>query len=179
MATSPYRLRLEKEALSFSSAHFLTFNATKCAQLHGHNYRVAVTVTGRANEDGYVIDFADLKRSIAGICAGLDHRVLVPSATPLVTIEPAGESLEVRFSGKLYLLPRQEVVLLPVPNTTAECLAAWICDRFVEQLPPETRLLLESIEVEVEESPGQSAAATLVLADASKEAAVAASASRA
>ena len=161
MAT--YRLRLEKEALSFSSAHFLTFNAAKCARLHGHNYRVSVTVLGVANEDGYVIDFADLKQIMSAICAELDHRVLVPSATPLVEIEPAGDdALEVRFSGKSYRFPREEVILLPVPNTTAECLASWINGRLVEELAVELHVSLETIEIEVEESPGQSAAASIL-----------------
>jgi 6-pyruvoyltetrahydropterin/6-carboxytetrahydropterin synthase len=164
-----YRLRLEKEALSFSSAHFLTFNAAKCARLHGHNYRVSVTAIGSANADGYVIDFADLKRITTSICAELDHRVLVPSATPDVEIDPAGDALEVRFCGKTYLFPREEVLLLPVPNTTAECLASWFGARLVQELAAGLDALPETIEVEIEESPGQSAGTSLSLGIATRK----------
>ena len=49
----------------------------KCARLHGHSFRVRVTVTGPVDQKlGWVIDFADVKRAFAPLDAMLDHRYL-------------------------------------------------------------------------------------------------------
>ncbi|MEZ5948126.1 MAG: 6-carboxytetrahydropterin synthase [Planctomycetaceae bacterium] len=34
-----YRVRVTKDHLVFSAAHFITFNGTICERLHGHNWR--------------------------------------------------------------------------------------------------------------------------------------------
>lgn len=58
----------------FSAAHFLTNYHGKCENLHGHNYRLAVTVTGPLNQDDLVIDFLDVKRVVQEkIITVLDH----------------------------------------------------------------------------------------------------------
>lgn len=36
----------------------------KCAKLHGHTYRLQVSVTGKLNANGMIIDFSDLKRIV-------------------------------------------------------------------------------------------------------------------
>jgi 6-pyruvoyltetrahydropterin/6-carboxytetrahydropterin synthase len=53
-------------------AHFLPGHP-KCGQLHGHTYKVEVTIEGDHSK-GMVIDFADLKSQIRGILAEFDHR---------------------------------------------------------------------------------------------------------
>ena len=59
---------------TFSAAHCLTKYHGKCEQLHGHNYRLAVTVTGSLNADDLVIDFAELKAVVKmHILDKLDH----------------------------------------------------------------------------------------------------------
>lgn len=45
----------------FAAAHHLTKYKGKCENPHGHNYKLAVTVTGELNEDDLVIDFSDIK----------------------------------------------------------------------------------------------------------------------
>jgi 6-pyruvoyltetrahydropterin/6-carboxytetrahydropterin synthase len=48
-----------------------------CRRLHGHSYRIEVTVTGRAGEQsGWVIDFADIDDVVEPVCAQLDHQLL-------------------------------------------------------------------------------------------------------
>lgn len=46
---------------TFSAAHQLTHYHGKCERLHGHNYRLAVTVKGDVAKNGLVIDFLILK----------------------------------------------------------------------------------------------------------------------
>ncbi len=45
----------------FSAAHFLTKYHGKCEALHGHNYRLAVTITSSLNQEDMVMDFTELK----------------------------------------------------------------------------------------------------------------------
>lgn len=63
--------------VSFSAAHRIKGHPGPCAQLHGHNYRVLVTVAGDdVNEQGMVIDFATLKQICGEVVDPLDHSLL-------------------------------------------------------------------------------------------------------
>jgi 6-pyruvoyltetrahydropterin/6-carboxytetrahydropterin synthase len=69
-----YTVRVED---SFSAAHFLTRFHGKCEKLHGHNYRVRVTASGAAlDEGGMLVDFGILKTALGKITAELDHTSL-------------------------------------------------------------------------------------------------------
>ena len=49
----------------------------KCARLHGHSFKVRITVTGEVDEkSGWVMDFADIKTSVRPILKQLDHYYL-------------------------------------------------------------------------------------------------------
>ena len=61
--------------MSFSSAHYLRDYVGKCANLHGHNYKVEVHVRGtKLDRIGMLIDFADLKAATRKVVDYLDHR---------------------------------------------------------------------------------------------------------
>jgi len=47
-------------AFSFEAAHQLDWHSGACKNLHGHSYRLEVTVAGDLDDNGIVIDFADL-----------------------------------------------------------------------------------------------------------------------
>lgn len=49
---------------TFDAAHFLTKYQGKCERLHGHTYRLRVTVEGPVGDDGMVMDFVELKRLV-------------------------------------------------------------------------------------------------------------------
>jgi len=68
---------------SFSAAHALKIGG-RCEELHGHNFKVDVTVEGRElGPDGLLIDFRELKRWTVGVLDELDHKFLneLPSFT--------------------------------------------------------------------------------------------------
>ncbi|MCK9186079.1 6-carboxytetrahydropterin synthase QueD [Candidatus Gracilibacteria bacterium] len=48
--------------LSFAASHFLTKYKGKCENLHGHNYKVIITVEDEIKENGLAIDFKDIKK---------------------------------------------------------------------------------------------------------------------
>ena len=63
----------------FEAAHRLPHVAPghKCARLHGHSFRVRLTVSGPVDPVmGWVIDFADIKTAFTPVMAALDHRNL-------------------------------------------------------------------------------------------------------
>jgi 6-pyruvoyltetrahydropterin/6-carboxytetrahydropterin synthase len=63
--------------LEFCAAHILTGHKGKCANLHGHNYKVDVCLQGhKLNEIGLLIDFADLKKVVKNIINMLDHKYI-------------------------------------------------------------------------------------------------------
>ena len=72
------------KSFTFDAAHFLPSHKGKCANMHGHTYRLDVTVVREdgnlsksGSDEGMVIDFADLKAIVkAEVIDKLDHRVL-------------------------------------------------------------------------------------------------------
>ena len=42
-------IEIAKQYLHFSAAHFTIFNATERERLHGHNFRIAVAITGEVD----------------------------------------------------------------------------------------------------------------------------------
>ena len=59
---------------TFSSAHRLKNYRGKCENLHGHNWKVEVTLSGRAlDKSGILFDFTVLKKILKNIIFRLDH----------------------------------------------------------------------------------------------------------
>ncbi|MDP3970079.1 MAG: 6-carboxytetrahydropterin synthase QueD [bacterium] len=58
----------------FAAAHALTKFRGKCENLHGHNYRLAITITGKLDKDDLVMDFGELKNIVKEhVIDKLDH----------------------------------------------------------------------------------------------------------
>jgi 6-pyruvoyltetrahydropterin/6-carboxytetrahydropterin synthase len=152
-----YRVRLTKDYLVFSAAHFITFNGNVCERLHGHNYRVTAEVFGPLDENHYVIDFIALRDILHAIILELDHHVLLPTDHPLIRVTADEKSVTAVFEDRRWVFPRGDCVLLPVPNTTAEQLARHIARRLLAELAARGLPKPERISIEVDECEGQSA----------------------
>ena len=165
MSEASYRVRVTKDHLVFSAAHFITFNGNICERLHGHNWRVAVEVTGGLDENRYVFDFIALRDATQAIVNELDHRMLLPTGHPTisVTVDEGREEVEARFETRRWVFPKEDCIILPVPNTTAEEIAHWIANRLVEDVIKKHRHELKSVRVDVEENFGQWALCELSL----------------
>jgi len=65
------------KAFDFNAAHFLPGYKGKCARMHGHTWRVEITVAGAVvQEDGMVFDFSGLKKIVEPWIELLDHHTL-------------------------------------------------------------------------------------------------------
>ena len=78
---------------TFAAGHALRNYHGKCENVHGHNYRVQVTLAGEElNPTGLLVDFAEVKRLIRAVVARLDHQFLNDLA-PFDAINPSAENM--------------------------------------------------------------------------------------
>jgi 6-pyruvoyltetrahydropterin/6-carboxytetrahydropterin synthase len=82
---------------SFAAGHFLRDYKGKCENPHGHNYKVLVTLQGRAlDKAGLLLDFKDLKHAIKGVVEKLDHQ-MINEIAPFTQVNPSAENLAKYF----------------------------------------------------------------------------------
>ena len=150
-----YTVRVSKDYLVFCSAHFITYESQSCERLHGHNYRVAAELEGPLDTNRYVFDFIALKDMMRQITDQLDHRVLLPTRSELIRVEELGTQVRTSFEHRQWVFPRDDCVLLPIENTTAELLARWIAGELCRMLEKQKDYRPRRVQIEVEESFGQ------------------------
>ena len=126
----------------FDSAHFLTDYYGKCENLHGHRWRIVVTIeqedlqTEGTMRD-MVLDFGVFKRAVRALADSLDHTFLVEEGS----LKPATISALEAEGFSLTILPFR---------TTAENLARYVADQLALQGLPVS-------EVECDETPNNRA----------------------
>jgi 6-pyruvoyltetrahydropterin/6-carboxytetrahydropterin synthase len=78
---------------TFAAGHALRNYKGKCENIHGHNYKVRVTMAGhKLNAAGLLMDFVDLRAEIKGVIEKLDHRFL-NDIPPFDQLNPSAENL--------------------------------------------------------------------------------------
>ena len=82
---------------TFASGHSLRNYRGKCENVHGHNYRVQVTVRGeRLAPNGLLVDFVELKRLMNKVVDYLDHQ-FINDLPPFTEINPSAENIAKYF----------------------------------------------------------------------------------
>jgi 6-pyruvoyltetrahydropterin/6-carboxytetrahydropterin synthase len=78
---------------TFAAAHALRGYKGKCERLHGHNYKVEVTVLGETLDSiGLLADFVDVKHAMQKVFERLDHHNL-NETPPFDTLNPSAENI--------------------------------------------------------------------------------------
>lgn len=110
---------------SFDSAHFLAGYQGKCGNLHGHRWRVVLTVESEelredSQQRGMCVDFAELKKDLKEMVDYLDHTLIVEQdSLRHCTMEAMAE---------------EGFLIIEVPfRPTAENFARYFYDQFVER----------------------------------------------
>lgn len=111
---------------TFDSAHKLDKDDGKCAQIHGHTYRLFVYVANEFKDsvcsDGFVINFAELKKIVSEVLQNIDHKFI---------IENKAEN-EKFFS--------EDGVVVMTFKPTAENLGLWLLEMINDKLPKGKRV---------------------------------------
>jgi len=151
-----FSIEVAKDYFNFASAHFLIFADGQREPLHGHNYQVSVKLEGELDRAGVVLDFITFKPMVKRICDSLDHRTLIQSKSPVLQVRRRAREIEVRYRQQKIVLPKQDVLLLPIANTSTELLAEHVADLIRRQVQKEFRgTKIRNMEVGVEEARGQ------------------------
>jgi 6-pyruvoyltetrahydropterin/6-carboxytetrahydropterin synthase len=81
----------------FAAGHALRGYRGKCENVHGHNYKVRVTLEGaELNSIGLLYDFKDLKEAIHCAIRKLDHQFL-NDVSPFDVLNPSAENIAKYF----------------------------------------------------------------------------------
>jgi 6-pyruvoyltetrahydropterin/6-carboxytetrahydropterin synthase len=153
-----FTIDVAKDYFNFAAAHFLIFANGQREALHGHNYQVAVKLEGELDRAGVVLDFITFKPLVKRVCDALDHRTLIQSQSPVLKVQKQNGAVQIHYKKQKILLPQNDVILLPLANTSTELLAEYIAKQLqarVRQQFPAARI--RCIEVAVEEARSQRA----------------------
>jgi 6-pyruvoyltetrahydropterin/6-carboxytetrahydropterin synthase len=133
-------------------------------RLHGHNYTLAVAAELVGVGADQMVEFATLKQAMAELCGDLREHLLLPALSPRLEVSrPGGGEVEFRLCGQRYVVPEDDVRLLPIDNVTVEALSAHLGQLLVERLGPILAGKVRRLRVTVEESPGQGASTDFAL----------------
>ena len=125
-------------------------------KLHGHNFNVSVALDLASVAFDSLLDLGIVKKAVESQCREWNEHLLLGTKNPKLQIVRNDGELEFRLCGKRYLLPAEDVVLLPIDNVIVENLAVEFARRVVERLGGElVRGHVTGIEVEVREARGQ------------------------
>jgi len=94
---------------SFAAGHALRNYHGKCEDVHGHNYRVRVTVEGdKLDSTGLLVDFLEVNRLISGAVGYLDHR-FINDLAPFDEVNPSAENIAKYFYDRISVGLNNEV----------------------------------------------------------------------
>ncbi len=145
------KIRITKQ-FNFETGHALYGYDGKCKNVHGHSYKLSVTVIGRPITDtnnvkyGMVIDFGDLKKIVKEqIVDVFDHATVFNKNTPhielanelqsrghdviLVDYQPTSENMVIDFSNKIKNLLPENIELHSLKlHETETSFAEWYAE---------------------------------------------------
>ena len=150
-----FTLELSKEDMKFSAGHFTIFSATERERLHGHNFAVQVVIEARMQGNGMGFDYGIYKRRIRELCEAWDEYFILPTRSPYLQLEEAGEYIYALFNGERIPFLRKDVLLLPIENATVEEFAYLFLQQLMQDEAELERLEIEGLQVKVFSGPGQ------------------------
>jgi 6-pyruvoyltetrahydropterin/6-carboxytetrahydropterin synthase len=147
-----YKIKIEKDRIKFSSAHFTIFSESEAERLHGHNYYVTIEIeTQDCDNLGFATNMKPLKDIAFELSQELDEYVLLPSQNPHLKISTTADQVNCIWNQKNYSFPKEDIKILPLTNITCENLAFWFWNKMKPQLPPS----IKRLGVSVKETHGQ------------------------
>ena len=105
-----------------------------------------------------MLDFKEVKPVVRELVDGLDEHWIVPGEHPRLQILPRPDGVtEVRYGELFYAAPTDDVIVLPINNTSSENLSAWVGRDLRRRLAQRfDDVDIARLVVSVEETSGQS-----------------------
>jgi len=164
--TTFFEVNVSKETFKFNAAHFVTYSGFR-ERLHGHNYKISVRLLGSRTigQDGYVIDFGEIKDVAKRICKDLNEYFICPTLSTVLQITELcndDESKSIQLiceDGAKFIFPKEDCAMLPIAHSTAEELAIYLWGKILTELNGEYLLKrnIHTMEVTCAEAVGQEA----------------------
>ncbi|MGH9787080.1 MAG: 6-carboxytetrahydropterin synthase QueD [Candidatus Acidiferrales bacterium] len=86
---------------TFAAGHALRGYRGKCENVHGHNYKVRVVMTGETlDQVGLVYDFVEMKKRMGEVIGAIDHQFL-NDLPPFTELNPSAENIAKYFYDEL------------------------------------------------------------------------------
>lgn len=148
-------IEIEKSYLHFSAAHFTIFSATNRERLHGHNWRIAVEITGHVDENGLLFDYAIYKEILKNLCYQFDEYTLIAERSPFLDISSDENYHHVTHNGITQPLLKTDTILLPIENVTIESLAYYFLEEMIKDRKQLDDLNVIGFEMRVSSGPNQ------------------------
>lgn len=148
----PTTVEIGRGEFGFSSAH-TGLHDGEFEPLHGHTFQVTLRLCGEPDTDGMLIDFSEVKAALREAIAPLRRRTLMPGKAPEVRITSEDNTLSITAGRKRYVLPVEDVTVLPLVNTATEAIAGYLLERV---LPFLHGYGVTTVELELSEAPDTS-----------------------
>ena len=149
-------IRLDKESIKFSAAHFTIFSAQQRERLHGHNFQVMAEIDAGVDDNGMCFNYAIFKQLLLQCCKELDEYLLLPEYSPFLQITEQGENYQVVFNGQSMTFLRSDTLLLPIKNSTVEEYSHYLLNRLLKLHTEFSQFDIRRIQIRVSSGPGQS-----------------------
>ncbi|MCA1813323.1 MAG: 6-carboxytetrahydropterin synthase, partial [Halobacteriales archaeon] len=141
-----------RKGVRFAASHIIPGHP-QCGRMHGHTYAVHCVLRGEpAGQDGFIVDFNVLGAALKRVTDRLDHKMLLPAQHAGIDLKESEREVSFVAAGKRYVLPRDDVELLPLANCSAELLAQHCLDALLRELGPLPNV--REVEVGVDEGYG-------------------------
>lgn len=148
-------IEIEKQYLHFSAAHFTVFSAQERERLHGHNFRLAVEITGEIDDNGLCFDYAIYKNILKDLCHQYDEYTLIAEDSPYLEITSDDDFHYVKHNHITQPLLKTDTILLPVKNVTIEELSHYFLQQLTSDQEALKTLKIRAFEVRVSSGPNQ------------------------
>lgn len=152
-----HRIFVGQDQHKFSIAHMTVFPDGSKEKLHGHNFNVSVAIDLVQVSFETFMDIGVLKQAVEAQCREWNEHLLLAEKSPRIDLlRRDGIEVEFTLCGKRYVVPAEDVVILPVDNVVVENLSVVFARRLVERMGANLRRdVVAGIEVDVREARGQ------------------------
>lgn len=156
MRRAPFRLHVVTDHDRLYCGHMTVYPNGRKERLHGHNFQIFLAIDLADGSMATMIDLDVARIALDAICREWKERLLLAARNPFFAVVTETEAeLEFRLCGERYVVPRVEVVLLPIENASVEGLAAHIGDLLRAAMPSVVaNPIVLGLEIRVEELPG-------------------------